>query len=87
MGECSRGRAGKPTAAYYVSERAKGDKGWHRRDASTFLNNFSCELDRALAHQAQEQSNNCRHRYENLTVRQQPPQLRAVPALLHDGFR
>jgi len=38
--------------AYYASERAKGDIGWHRRDIGTFLNNFSGELDRARAHNA-----------------------------------
>ncbi len=32
---------------YYVSERKKGEKGIHRRDLLTFLNNFSGELDRA----------------------------------------
>lgn len=34
---------------YYCSERRKGDRGIHRRDLSTFLNNFSGELDRANA--------------------------------------
>ena len=34
---------------YYASERAKGEKGIHRRDLGTFLNNFSGELDRARA--------------------------------------
>lgn len=34
---------------YYFVERKKGDKGIHRRDLSTFLNNFSGELDRARA--------------------------------------
>lgn len=34
---------------YYVYERRKGDKGIHRRDLYTFLNNFSGELDRARA--------------------------------------
>jgi hypothetical protein len=38
--------------AYYAAERAKGDIGWHRRDIGTFLNNFSGELDRARAHNA-----------------------------------
>jgi hypothetical protein len=33
--------------AYYESERAKGDKGIHRRDLATFLNNYQGELDRA----------------------------------------
>lgn len=32
---------------YYAKERAKGDNGRHRRDLSTFLNNFDGELDRA----------------------------------------
>jgi len=32
---------------YYAAERAKGDDGRHRRDLSTFLNNFAGELDRA----------------------------------------
>lgn len=36
-------------AAYYRSERAKGSEGRHRRDLSTFLNNFDGELDRAQA--------------------------------------
>lgn len=35
--------------AYYTKERAKGDAGKHRRDLSTFLNNFPGELDRASA--------------------------------------
>ena len=35
--------------AYYKSERAKGEKGIHRRDLQTFLNNFQGELDRARA--------------------------------------
>lgn len=34
---------------YYKSERKKGDKGVHRRDLLTFLNNFNGELDRARA--------------------------------------
>lgn len=34
---------------YYFVERKKGDKGIHRRDLSTFLNNFAGELDRARA--------------------------------------
>ena len=34
---------------YYRSERQKGDKGIHRRDLQTFLNNFHGELDRAKA--------------------------------------
>jgi len=34
---------------YYASERAKGEKGIHRRDLCTFLNNYSGELDRARA--------------------------------------
>ena len=34
---------------YYASERAKGEKGLHRRDLGTFLNNFAGELDRARA--------------------------------------
>lgn len=34
---------------YYFVERKKGDKGIHRRDLSTFLNNFGGELDRARA--------------------------------------
>jgi len=34
---------------YYAAERAKGDKGIHRRDLGTFLNNYSGELDRARA--------------------------------------
>ncbi len=34
---------------YYVYQRRKGDKGIHRRDLYTFLNNFSGELDRARA--------------------------------------
>lgn len=37
--------------AYYAVERAKGtsgpERGIHRRNLSTFLNNFTCELDRA----------------------------------------
>lgn len=35
--------------SYYASERAKGEEGIHRRDLSTFLNNFHGELDRARA--------------------------------------
>ena len=35
--------------SYYASERAKGEKGLHRRDLGTFLNNFAGELDRARA--------------------------------------
>lgn len=34
---------------YYASERGKGEKGLHRRDLGTFLNNFAGELDRARA--------------------------------------
>ncbi len=34
---------------YYKSERAKGEKGIHRRDLSTFLRNATGELDRAKA--------------------------------------
>lgn len=33
--------------AYYRAERVKGDEGRHRRDLTTFLNNFAGELDRA----------------------------------------
>lgn len=40
---------------YYFVERRKGDKGIHRRDLSTFLNNFSGELDRARAWQHRRQ--------------------------------
>lgn len=36
--------------AYYVAERRKGDEGRHRRDLTTFLNNYSGELDRANAY-------------------------------------
>lgn len=32
---------------YYSQEKAKGEKGIHRRDLLTFLNNFTGELDRA----------------------------------------
>lgn len=32
---------------YYAVERKKGEKGIHRRDLSTLLNNFPSELDRA----------------------------------------
>lgn len=35
---------------YYASERPKGDDGRHRRDLSTFLDNFAGELDRARAY-------------------------------------
>jgi hypothetical protein len=35
---------------YYAAERARGDEGCHRRDLSTFLNNFQGELDRARLH-------------------------------------
>ena len=35
--------------SYYASERGKGEKGLHRRDLGTFLNNFAGELDRARA--------------------------------------
>lgn len=35
--------------AYYQFERRKEDKGIHRRDLGTFLNNFLSELDRARA--------------------------------------
>lgn len=34
-------------ATYYAAERARGANGNHRRDLSTFLNNFDGELDRA----------------------------------------
>lgn len=34
-------------ARYYDSERGKKEKGIHRRDLSTFLNNFDGEVDRA----------------------------------------
>ena len=34
---------------YYAAERQKGEKGLHRRDLGTFLNNFAGELDRARA--------------------------------------
>ena len=34
---------------YYAFERKRGDKGIHRRDIGTFLNNFFGELDRARA--------------------------------------
>jgi len=43
-------------ADYYAAERAKGDKGIHRRDLATFLNNFDGELDRADAFAASKQS-------------------------------
>lgn len=33
--------------AYYQDERSKSDKGIHRRDLATFLNNYLGELDRA----------------------------------------
>lgn len=33
---------------YYEHERKKGDKGWHKRDLYTFLNNFFGEVDRAV---------------------------------------
>ena len=36
---------------YYAFQRRKGDKGIHRRDLYTFLNNFPGELDRARAWQ------------------------------------
>lgn len=36
-------------SVYYAVERRKGDDGRHRRDLSTFLNNFPGELDRAHA--------------------------------------
>lgn len=36
-------------ADYYRAEREKGPEGRHRRDLSTFLNNFDGELDRATA--------------------------------------
>jgi hypothetical protein len=32
---------------YYEFERKKGDKGIHRRDLATFLNNYGGEVDRA----------------------------------------
>lgn len=32
---------------YYAFERKKGDKGIHRRDLATFLNNYGGEVDRA----------------------------------------
>lgn len=32
---------------YYIIERRKGDKGIHRRDLGTFLNNYTGEVDRA----------------------------------------
>jgi hypothetical protein len=32
---------------YYVFQRRRGEKGIHRRDLYTFLNNFAGELDRA----------------------------------------
>ena len=34
---------------YYQAERTKGEKGWHRRNLATFLNNFQGEVDRAKA--------------------------------------
>lgn len=34
---------------YYAAERRKDDKGIHRRDLQTFLNNYPSELDRAHA--------------------------------------
>lgn len=34
---------------YYAFERRKGDKGFHRRDLFTLLNNYPSELDRARA--------------------------------------
>lgn len=34
---------------YYERERAKGKDGHHRRDMSTFLNNYRGEVDRAVA--------------------------------------
>lgn len=37
---------------YYAFERRKGDKGIHRRDLFTFLNNYAGELDRAIAWKA-----------------------------------
>lgn len=38
---------------YYYAERKKGDKGMHRRDLQTFLNNAISELDRARAYALQ----------------------------------
>lgn len=35
--------------SYYTAEKAKGKDGYHRRDLTTFLNNFAGELDRANA--------------------------------------
>lgn len=32
---------------YYAAERRKGERGMHRRDLCTFVNNFTGELDRA----------------------------------------
>lgn len=43
---------------YYRSERMKGDKGIHRRDLATFLNNYHGELDRARAACPQRTKNN-----------------------------
>lgn len=37
---------------YYAAERAKGNEGRHRRDLTTFLNNFAAELDRARNYMA-----------------------------------
>lgn len=42
---------------YYASERSKNGEGHHRRDLSTFLNNFDGELDRATAFKNNPKSN------------------------------
>lgn len=44
-------------SAYYAAERARNGDGKHRRDLSTFLNNFDGELDRAVAFKANPKTN------------------------------
>lgn len=45
---------------YYAFERRKGDKGFHRRDLPTFLNNYRGELDRARYWDAKHKVDRCR---------------------------
>lgn len=47
---------------YYAYERRKGEKGVHRRDLGTFLNNYAGELDRAREWDALHRTVQYKHR-------------------------
>ena len=57
---------------YYAFERRKGEKGIHRRDLFTFLNNFAGELDRARAWDEGVNRKKNRHQSTNVNNGQHP---------------